>query len=147
MTKDIEILLKQTAKKAVDAMELLEASLTSIEPFDTTRGYSAGEREPYDALSDRFIRAVEIGLKYFRTYERYQYAENSDTLRDLLNRMEKAGLITATLQWMDMRDIRNRIVHDYLPAELKNIYDLICGRFGQEIIRLKRKIKDLEDER
>lgn len=145
MTAAVKILLQQAAKKSVDAIDLLEASLQSVKPFDTNRDYTAAEREPYDALCDRYVRAVEIGLKYFRTYEKYQYAENSDTLRDLLNRMEKAGLITTTSLWIDMRDIRNRIVHDYLPTALKNIYDLICGRFGRELVDLKRKIIDSEN--
>jgi len=55
--------------------------------------------------------------------------------------MEKARLISSTRRWMEMRDIRNRIVHDYLPQELKAIYDSIGGEFGQEILMLKRKIQ------
>jgi len=140
MNKDMDILLKQAAQKALDAIDLLEASLNSISNFDPFRDYSPREREPFDAMSDRFIRAVEISIKYFRTYELAQYAENSDTLRDLLNRMEKAGLISTTQRWMEMRDIRNRIVHDYLPGELKEFYNLICGEYGQELLQLKKKI-------
>jgi uncharacterized protein with HEPN domain len=141
VNKDIEILLKQAIQKALDAIGLLEASLKEIKPFDPTKIYSPKEREPYDAMCDRFIRVVEICIKYFKTYEKSQYAENSDTLRDLLNRMEKARLISSTRRWMEMRDIRNRIVHDYLPQELKAIYDSIGGEFGQEILMLKRRIQ------
>ena len=64
--------------------------------------------EPYDAMSDRFIRAVEVSLKLFRTYERYLFIESSDAIRDLLNRMATVDLITSTQLWVAMRDVRNR---------------------------------------
>lgn len=37
--------------------------------------YSLQEREPYDALSDRFLRAFESSLKFFRTWERVREAK------------------------------------------------------------------------
>ena len=67
---------------------------------------------------------------FFRTYERYLFAESSDTIRDLLNRMA-------------MRDVRNRIVHDYLPKDIKQIYDSIQNQFGDELKQLKSKLIDL----
>ena len=99
--------------------------------------------EPYDAMSGRFIRAVEVSLKFFRTYERYLFAESSDTIRDLLNRMATVDLITSTQLWVAMRDVRNRIVHDYLPKDIKQIYDAIQNQFGNELKQLKSKLIDL----
>ena len=99
--------------------------------------------EPYDAMSDRFIRAVEVSLKFFRTHERYLFAESSDTIRDLLNRMATGDLITSTQLWVAMRDVRNRIVHDYLPKDIKQIYDAIQNQFGNELTQLQSKLIDL----
>jgi uncharacterized protein YutE (UPF0331/DUF86 family) len=125
----------------MDAINLVEASINNVKPYNIDYDYTPEEREPYDALSDRFIRAVETSLKFFRSYEKLMFAENSETLRDLLNRMEKLKLISSVTKWMEMRDIRNRIVHDYLPEDLKEIYDTITGDFGKELIKLKKKIK------
>jgi hypothetical protein len=112
------------------AVELVEASLTGLLPFDPAKTYTPKELEPYDALSDRFVRATEASLKFFRSYERAMFAENSDTLRDLLSRMHKLSLVSSVQLWIAMRDIRNRIVHDYLPEKLKEFNDMILGEMG-----------------
>ena len=49
--------------------QLLKASVQKTSEFDINRAYTADELEPYDALSDRFIRVVELALKFFRSYE------------------------------------------------------------------------------
>ncbi len=145
MSTDLMKLLDINRRKVVDAGELVRASLNKLAPYDPHREYTADEREPYDALCDRFIRAVEVNLKFFRTYEKVQFAEESETLRDLLNRIEKVGLISSVELWFRMRDVRNRIVHDYLPEKVKEMYDDIMGIFGrelQECLRLAQESLD-----
>jgi len=139
MKEDQQIITKSALNKAIDAIKLVEASLEEIKPFDKEKVYSPKEREPYDALSDRFIRAVEVSITFFKSYEKLMYGENSETLRDLLNRMEKLKWISSVILWMEMRDVRNRIVHGYLPEEIKDIYDSIMGTFGKELLSLKEK--------
>lgn len=39
--------------------------------------------------------------------------------------------------WIQMRDVRNRIVHDYLPEEIKGICDSIMGEMGSELLQVK----------
>ena len=130
MTKDFAVLTEKARTKAVDAINLLQASLAGYRAFDPAIEYSAVEREPYDAMCDRYIRAVEAAIKFFRSLELYLYAEPSETLRDLLNKMHKAGIVTSVGLWIEMRDARNRVVHDYLPEQLKELYDLITGKLG-----------------
>ncbi|MCK4252701.1 nucleotidyltransferase substrate binding protein [candidate division WOR-3 bacterium] len=143
MRDDQQILTKASLNKAIDAINLVEASLKEVKPFNANKIYTPKEREPYDALCDRFIRAVEISLKYFRSYEKLMYGEISETLRDLLNRMGKLEIISSITLWMQMRDVRNRIVHDYLPEEIKDMYDEIMDAFGKELLRLKTKLLKL----
>ncbi|MDA3926577.1 MAG: nucleotidyltransferase substrate binding protein [Kiritimatiellae bacterium] len=145
MSTDLLKLLDSSRKKLSDAVELVQASLNKVEPYDLCREYTPDEREPYDALCDRFIRAVEVSLKFFRTYEKVQFAEESDTFRDMLNRAEKSGLISAVELWFRMRDVRNRIVHDYLPEKVKEMYDDITGPFGSELLESARLAKELSD--
>lgn len=142
MKSELEKLLISSEEKVRSSMRLLNSSLEGLEPFDDTKEYSDKELEPYDALSGRFIRAVETILKFFRTYEKYQFAEQSDTIRDMLNKMEKLGIISSTEIWLEMRDLRNRIVHDYLPSELKKLYDLIMNEYKQEMKKVLEKIEE-----
>ena len=119
---------------------LIEASLEDLEPYKLNYIYTPKELEPYDALADRFIRGVEIFIKYFKFYEYKNYADKSITLRDGFNVMEKVELITNTPIWMRMRDVRNRIVHDYLPEQTKDMFDSIMGEFYRELKYSKGRI-------
>ena len=143
MNSDLITLISAAPQKVLNTIMLVEASLSRITPYDVNQNYTPEEMEPYDAMSGRFIRAVEVSLKFFRTYERYLFAESSDTIRDLLNRMATVDLITSTQLWVAMRDVRNRIVHDYLPKDIKQIYDAIQNQFGNELKQLKSKLIDL----
>jgi len=59
--------------------------------------------------------------------------------------MEKLKWISSVILWMEMRDVRNRIVHGYLPEEIKDIYDSIMGTFGKELLSLKEKTSNFLD--
>jgi hypothetical protein len=118
----VEPLLADSAAKLDTALVLVFASADDYQPFDPEHAYSPKEREPFDALSDRFLRAFESCLRFFRTWERVREAAPSETFRDLLLRMEKLGFISSIQVWLSLRDLRNRIAHEYLPGELARIY-------------------------
>ena len=143
MNSDLITLISAARQKVLNIIMLVGASLSRITPYDVNQNYTPEEMEPYDAMSGRFIRAIEVSLKFFRTYERYLFVESSDTIRDLLNRMATVDLITSTQLWVAMRDVRNRIVHDYLPKDIKQIYDSIQNQFGNELKQLQSKLIDL----
>ena len=143
MNSDLITLISAARQKVLNTIMLVEASLSRITPYDVNQNYTPEEMEPYDAMSGRFIRAIEVSLKFFRTYERYLFVESSDTIRDLLNRMATVDLITSTQLWVAMRDVQNRIVQDYLPKDIKQIYDAIQNQFGNELKQLKSKLIDL----
>ena len=143
--KDQTAICQFARQKALSAIALVEASVNRVKPYQVDKQYTPQELEPYDALSDRFVRAVETSIKFFRSYEILMFAETSETLRDQLNRMEKLNLITETSTWMAMRDVRNRIVHDYLPEDLKLIYQEIRGKFSDELFFTRTQIGQLAE--
>ena len=63
MKKDFRILFEASKQKVISAVDLVEASLTNLERYSIDKKYNPKELEPYDALSDRFIRAVETCIK------------------------------------------------------------------------------------
>lgn len=137
-----EPLLIDSQAKLRAAFELVFASTATSKPFVAGRIYSPQEREPYDALSDRFLRTFESSLKFFRTWERAREANVSETYRDLLLRMEKLGLISGLAEWIALRDLRNRVVHDYVPDELAAFYAAIFGEIVPEFRRLEAAVAD-----
>jgi uncharacterized protein YutE (UPF0331/DUF86 family) len=144
MNDDQKIIAHKALKQALDSISLIEASLSAYIPYDPKRKYTPKEQEPFDALCDRFIRAVEICLKFFRSYEKLLEGVNSETIRDLLNKMEKFKIIESTALWLEMRDVRNRIVHDYMPDDIERIYSSIAGAFGKELLKVKEEVTNLK---
>ncbi len=116
----VEPLLAGSRDKLMAALELLFASVEAYSGFDPQRTYTPQEREPFDALSDCYLRAFESSLKFFRTWERMREAAPSESFRDLLLRMEKLGFISDAGRWLQLRDVRNRIAHEGIcPASWK----------------------------
>ena len=86
------------------------------------------------------MRAVEMAIRCLRTIERSRLAVNSESYRDLLGNAAKWNLIGDIEQWFRMHDLRNRIVHDYLPEKLAEIYALIVGEYAPELLRLRDRL-------
>jgi hypothetical protein len=140
----MEPLLIAARQQLLAALEMLLASVADYPGFDPERSYTPKEREPLDAMSDRYLRAFEAALKLFRTWERLREAAPSDTFRDLLQRGEKVRLFSSVAQWITLRDLRNRIAHEYLPGEIAKIYALMVSEGAQELARLQREVEHLQ---
>ena len=139
-TENRKLVLLDNLQKCRKSIALLEASINKINPFDEKRVYTSDELEPYDALSDRFIRAVEIVFKFLRSYQIYNEGISAETLRDLLLFSEKTGMVSSVDIWLEMREIRNRIVHNYQPDMQKHLIEDIIGPFFTEIRQFKEKL-------
>lgn len=137
MTTDLKLLAESNREKARRTIDLVAASLSDYRPFDPAATYTPKDLEPYDALADRFVRAVECCLRYFRSHELLEFAEQSDSTRSLLNRMEKLDLVSDATLWPQMRNVRNRIVHDYLPEQTAQMFSEISGSYGKELQRIR----------
>lgn len=142
---DLHHLLEEAEAKVARAAALYLHSATKLGAFDPTRPYSPDELEPYDALVTRFERAVEVFLKFFRTVEMFETAGAGSTVRDCLGLMCKLGLIDEVDQWMEMREVRNRIAHDYLSDKVQGIYGLLIESYRPilaEAVHVARRYVD-----
>lgn len=139
----MEALLHASRERLYAALDIFLASVTDYPGFDPERSYTPKEREPLDAMSDRYLRAFESALRFFRTWEQVREAAPSESFRDVLLRMEKLGLISETAIWLTMRDVRNRIAHEYLPGELARIYAAMVGVGAAELCRLREQVEQL----
>ena len=69
--------------------------------------------ERLDAFVSRFCRLQEtLGDKLLPVYLRMQL-EPIGTVLDNLNRAEKLGLIPSVADWIEARNLRNSLVHEY----------------------------------
>lgn len=123
----MEALLFAARNRLDAAIEVFLASVMDYPGFDPGKRLTPKQSEPLDALSDRYLRAFESALRFFRTWEQVREAAPSESFRDLLLRMEKLGFISETAVWLTLRDVRNRIAHEYLPDELAKIYASLVG--------------------
>jgi len=139
MTQDDRLLAENRAK-ALAALRLLMASLDDYMPFDPSLELTPKQLEPYDALADRFIRAVESSLRLFRSIELHEFGVPSDSTREMLDRMEKLRWVSSADLWLTMRSIRNKIVHDYLPEQVAAMFAQIAGPFAIELRSLNERL-------
>jgi len=140
VNRDQQDLLRDNREKLRATLRLFMASLDAYVPFDPAAALSPKELEPYDAMADRFIRAVESALRLFRSVELHEFGVPADSTRELLDRMEKLRWISSADLWLAMRSIRNKIVHDYLPEQVAQMFQQIAGPFAAELRQLQRRL-------
>ena len=112
----------ELCRRAADALKY------SWDKIDPER---IGEPEPerqetLEALTARFARLEDILIKrVFRAVVAVELAD-ADRLLDVLDLMERLGLIQSTEQWIELKELRNAIVHEYemddLPALQRRVY-------------------------
>jgi uncharacterized protein YutE (UPF0331/DUF86 family) len=140
MSSDRLELLREIREKLRSALRLVMASLDAYAPFDPAAELSPKELEPYDALAVRFICAIESALRLFRSVEMHEFGVPADSTRELLDRMEKLRWVSSAALWMAMRSIRNKIVHDYLPEQVAQMFQQIAGPFAAELRMLQGRL-------
>lgn len=83
-----------------------------------------------DMLTMRFGKLQDIiGAKIFSLILDL-LGEDAASLIDKLNKLERLGYIDKVNWWMDLREIRNQVMHDY-PDD----YDAIFGHLSQLILK------------
>lgn len=79
-----------------------------------------GKWETYLA---RFSRASDLYLaKYVRRKVQLGDPAFRGTLRDYLNAAEKAGWLDSAEEWLRIRELRNRVSHEYAEENLEAIF-------------------------
>lgn len=84
--------------------------------------YSLKEEERFESLTARFARICDILVqKVFRLIDAIDL-EDQGTVLDRIHRAEKKGLIESAGRLIEMRELRNRIAHDYSPKAVAHIF-------------------------
>jgi hypothetical protein len=107
-------LLEANLAELTDARKHLDYSFRQIAGLpDTLAGVTEKQLESVEAFTGRFARAVDLLVnKVLRSLD-YLEMKPEGTLLDVVNRAEKRGLIAEPLELRRMKEVRNRIAHDY----------------------------------
>jgi len=84
--------------------------------------YTPEEQERFESLANRFARMSDIlAQKVFRLIDRLDL-DDQGSVRDRMNRAEKKGLVTDADAFSELRELRNRIAHEYVPTAVQTIF-------------------------
>lgn len=94
-----------------------------------------------DMLTTRFGKLQDIiGNKVF-TYLLAFLGEGEGPFRDRLNKLEKYGFLRDANWWMDLREMRNDLAHEY-PDDSSKLLEVL-NKLPREIVRLLQFWDDL----
>jgi len=98
------------------AQAALERAWRSAPTVGAGPVFAEAEQDQIEVLSGRFARTTDYLInKVLRSLDRYELAADG-TLLDLINRAERRGIVASARELRRMKELRNEIVHEYLPA-------------------------------
>ena len=78
--------------------------------------------EHMEAYTSRFARLLDIYIKKILKLADRLEGYGDGTMRDVLNRCAKSGMIEDAEKLMQWRIFRNEIAHDYVPTSQRTIF-------------------------
>src|SRR3989344_6004319 len=117
MVDDKKSVLLENLESLERSVEQLRSSLEKCEKLAPP--FSPENLESIEALSARFARTADIlTQKVVRSLSLY-LREEPGTFIDMTNYMEKMNLTDSAQTMLEIRDLRNEIVHDYSNRDSK----------------------------
>ena len=121
MNKKI-ILLKSELELMNNASSVLNYSFKKCIKVGIKKKYTQKELDTFENLASRFARLNDIILqKILRSIHSIDL-DDAGTLRDSINLAEKKRIIADAGKMIEMRELRNSIVHEYIPEVIKSIF-------------------------
>lgn len=119
----LQQLLQQEWKLLGEAQKIfLYSKEVCSEYTDPAAEYGLPDADRMEAYTARFARLLDIYVqKILRLIDKIDLGEGG-TLRDIINRAAKKGLLTDADTLMQLKIYRNEIAHDYIPAHFRRIF-------------------------
>lgn len=128
--------LVRIIEKEIDYLDYSSAQLFTQNRFDNeieTIDQNPQLATELEAYTSRFCRLQDtIGDKLLPVWLRL-FGEQARTAIENLDRAEQLGLLTSADQWMELREIRNRMVHEYIES-LPLLKEAITKAHAGEVI-------------
>ncbi len=118
-SESLKLNLQNELKKLTLAKSRLEETYTKVKSYDLGLDLTSSQMEILEALSARFSRLSDILVKkIFRLIAELEF-KDATTPIDLLNYAEKQYLIESTDLFRNIRELRNKIAHEYESDDLQ----------------------------
>jgi hypothetical protein len=122
VTEELLELLKKELLSLEKSASQLRASYEKCQKIGVRSEYSFQELEALEALTARFSRLSDLLIqKIFRLIDSIELVDEGSVL-DRINRAEKRDLVATAKQFVELRRLRNTIVHEYEPDEYTRIF-------------------------
>ena len=116
------LLLQSELKLMNDAASVLRYSYKKCIGIKAKKRYSLKEQDAFEILTSRFARLCDIIIqRVLKTIHSIDLDEIG-TVRDSINSAEKKNLIKSAEEMIEMRELRNSIVHEYIPDVIRKVY-------------------------
>jgi hypothetical protein len=114
--------LQQDLDLLEKALFWLRRSHSLCSAFGDKKVFTPEEYDSAETLTSRFARTSDILIqKIFRSIDKVEL-EDRGTLIDIVNRAEKRGLFESVDEIREIRDLRNKIAHEYSKEELEALF-------------------------
>jgi len=102
--------------------------------------YDLEQQESFEALTSRFARTSDIlTQKIFKTLF-ILLQENTKTIIDAANFLEKLEIVEKADDLLNIREIRNQIAHEYVESDLRDLF-LDVLRYVPELNKIINNVK------
>ena len=109
--------------KIIKSLKYFEYTFNRVSKLNSNpKQLTDQEFETWDGFATRFSRTSDLFLsKYIKAAVLKDDPGFDGTFRDYLNRAEKLKLIDSSSEWLEIRSLRNVVVHDYSDDDLEII--------------------------
>ena len=125
--KNLEILQKTKA--------VLDISFEKCKPISLTKELSEKNLESFEALTARFARYIDIASQKVLKTIFLLLRENPGAVIDQAALAEKLKIIPSAALFLELREMRNLIAHEYAEEDLRKLF--------KGILRTKRDVDAL----
>ncbi len=121
--QQLKLLLTENIQHLNKAAKQLAVSFERCQQLDISQdNLTLDEQERFEALTSRFARLADIIMqKTIRLIEQIEL-EGTGSLLDRINKAEKKGFIDSATQFIEIRQLRNSIAHEYDQDSLQQIF-------------------------
>jgi hypothetical protein len=117
-------ILKKDAELMHKAALALERSWDDCQSIPKKGTFPMEDMDKLELLSSRFSRLTDFMIqRIFRLIDEIELELPGGTVRDIINRAEKKGLIENADSIIQARILRNRIAHEYVEKVMTEIFE------------------------
>ena len=138
-------LINEYRDSLIQSIETLQQSYDKCNEIGTKKELSFEESESFDALTSKFARTSDLYTQGILKTIPMLIREDANTFLDRANLGEKLGFISTANELIQIRDLRNTIVHEYAIKDLNAIYERVLDLTPMLINIIGKTIKYIDD--